>query len=125
MSTIKANTLLHSDGSTTTQPSIPALAPAMAKAWVRINGMNTVSIYSSYNVSSITDVQTGNYQANFTTALNGNYCGFSSTSQQVTWGGNNTGNEVYIVNQSVMGATHYENGILTDTGNIHILAFSN
>ena len=32
MSTIKANTLLHSDGTTTTQPSIPALAPAMANA---------------------------------------------------------------------------------------------
>ena len=33
MSTIKANTLLHSDGSTTTQPSIPALDKRMAKAW--------------------------------------------------------------------------------------------
>ena len=126
MSTIKANTLLHSDGSTTTQPSIPALDQRMAKAWVRLNGTGTVAIYSSYNVSSITDVAVGNYRANFTNAMSdANYCGLSSSSQYVTWGGNPTGNEVYIVSSSVLGATHYENGVLTDTNNIHILAFAN
>ena len=65
MSTIKANTLLHSDGSTTTQPSIPALDKRMAKAWVNFNGTGTVAIIDSYNVSSITDNSTGQTTINF------------------------------------------------------------
>ena len=74
MSTIKANTLLHSDGSTTTQPSIPALAPAMARLWVEFDGDDSV-IYDSYNVSSITDNSgNGDYTVNFSITLsNTNY----------------------------------------------------
>jgi len=66
MSTIKANTLLHSDGTTTTQPSIPALDQRMAKAWVNFDGTGTIR--SSYGFSSVTDLSTGSYTANFTTA---------------------------------------------------------
>ena len=73
MSTIKANTLLHSDGSTTTQPSIPALDKRMAKAWVNFDGA-AITIRDSYNVSSSTDNGTGNHTMNFNTALaNANY----------------------------------------------------
>ena len=75
MSTIKANTLLHSDGTTTTQPSIPALDKRMATAWVNFNGTGTVAIRDSYGVSSITDLGPGEYQVIFTTAMaNANYC---------------------------------------------------
>ena len=69
MSIIKANTLLHSDGTTTTQPSIPALDKRMAKAWVNFSGSGTVTTRDSYNVSSITDAATGNYRVNFATAM--------------------------------------------------------
>ena len=69
MSTIKANTLLHSDGSTTTQPSIPALDTRMAKAWVNLNGDNTIAINDAYNVSSLTDDGTGDYVINFATNM--------------------------------------------------------
>jgi hypothetical protein len=69
MSTIKANTLLHSDGTTTTQPSIPALDKRMAKAWVNFNGTGTVAINSSYNISSITDNSVGDYTLNFAVAM--------------------------------------------------------
>ena len=74
MSTIKANTLLHSDGTTTTQPSIPALAPAMARLWVHFDG-DTVTIDDDYNVSSITDnAGNGDYTVNFSITLsNTNY----------------------------------------------------
>jgi|TARA_R110002072_G_scaffold145830_2_gene292535 hypothetical protein len=89
MSTIKVGTLLAADGSTTTQPSIPALDQRMAKAWVNFNGMNTVAINSAYNVSSITDMATGDYRANFTTAMsNTNYCTaicVSVTSSDSNW----------------------------------------
>ena len=74
MSTIKANTLLHSDGSTTTQPAIPALDKRMAKAWCTFDNTGTLSVHDSYNVSSITDIATGHSRTNFATALpNNNY----------------------------------------------------
>ena len=41
----------------------------MARAWVNFNGTGTVAIRASGNVSSITDNGTGNYTANFTTAM--------------------------------------------------------
>lgn len=69
MSTIRTNTLLAADGTQTTEPSIPALDQRMAKAWVFFNGVGTVSINSSYNVSSITDNGTGNFTVNFTNAM--------------------------------------------------------
>ena len=69
MSTLKIDTLLHSSGSTTTEPSIPALDQRMAKAWVNFNGSSTVAIRDSYNVSSITDNGTGTYTVNFTNAM--------------------------------------------------------
>jgi uncharacterized protein (AIM24 family) len=44
------------------------------RAWVNFNGTGTVAIRASGNVSSITDNGTGDYTANFTTAMpDGNY----------------------------------------------------
>lgn len=40
-----------------------------ARAWVNFKGTGTVSIRASYNVSSITDINQGRYQINFTTAF--------------------------------------------------------
>lgn len=39
------------------------------RAWVNFNGTGTVAIRASGNVSSITDNGTGDYTANFTTAM--------------------------------------------------------
>jgi hypothetical protein len=45
-------------------------APVYAcRAWVNFNGIGTVAIRGSGNVSSITDNGTGNYNVNFTTAM--------------------------------------------------------
>ena len=52
-----------------------------AKAWVNFNGTGTVAIRESANVTSITDIGTGTYTVNFTTAmLDANYAvaGFST-----------------------------------------------
>jgi hypothetical protein len=47
----------------------------LAKAWVNFNGTGTVAIRDSYNVSSITDIATGEYYVNYSTAFsNANYC---------------------------------------------------
>ena len=46
----------------------------VCQAWVNFNGIGTVSIHDSYNVSSITDSGTGTYIINFNTAMaNSNY----------------------------------------------------
>jgi hypothetical protein len=80
MSTIKVGTLLAADGSTTTQPSIPALDKRMASAWVFFDGSGTVAINDSYGVSSISDISTGTYEVNFTVAMaNANYATVSTT----------------------------------------------
>jgi len=42
----------------------------IAKAWVNFNGTGTVAIRDSYNVSSITDSGTGDYDINFSTSMN-------------------------------------------------------
>jgi len=83
MSTIKVGTLLAADGSTTTQPSIPALDKRMAKAWVSFQGTGSVSIKDSYNVSSITDGGTGTYQVNYTNAMTDT--NYSVTTGLVDW----------------------------------------
>jgi hypothetical protein len=88
MSTIKANTLLHSDGSTTTQPSIPALDKRMAKVWVTFaSPVGTVTIKDSYGVSSVTDRGVGLYTVNYSTSFsNTDYCFITSS---VDGGGEN------------------------------------
>jgi hypothetical protein len=40
-----------------------------ARAWVNINGTNTPNIRVGYNVSSVTDNGTGNFDINFTNAM--------------------------------------------------------
>ena len=84
MSTIKANTLLHSDGSTTNPPAIPALNQRMAHSFITFKGVNTVAIEQSYNVTSLVDVGTGIYRVNFSvnpsTTL---YTGLVSSDQNI------------------------------------------
>jgi predicted RNA methylase len=43
--------------------------PTEVKVWVNFNGTGTPSIRASFNVTSITDLGTGNYRVNFTNAL--------------------------------------------------------
>jgi hypothetical protein len=53
-----------------------------AKAWVNFNGVGTVAIRGSGNVSSITDNGTGDYTVNFTVAMaDANYCVNGSASR--------------------------------------------
>ena len=87
MSTIRTNTLLAADGTSTTEPSIPALDQRMATAWVNFNGTGTVAIRDSYNVSSITDNGTGDYNMNFTTAMDNSNYAIATATRDVNWFG--------------------------------------
>lgn len=62
-----------SDGTNTN--SVTRIVKGTATAWVNFNGTSTVTIVSSYNVSSITDNGIGDYTLNFTNQLSTNtYC---------------------------------------------------
>ena len=51
----------------------------LCKAWVNFNGVGTVAIRDSFNVSSITDNGTGVYSVNFANAMNdANYSAVAS-----------------------------------------------
>jgi len=61
------------------------------RAWVNFNGIGTVAIRGSANVSSITDAGTGFYTVNFTTSMpDANYCtnvtGTHDSGSYVAWG---------------------------------------
>ena len=72
MSTLKVATIQDTSGSNSSTPS--QVAQGRAKAWVNFNGSGTVAIRDSFNVSSVADEGTGDYQVNMTNAMgNTNY----------------------------------------------------
>lgn len=64
-----AMTISGSNGVTYPDGTVQASGSQACKAWVNFNGTGTVAIRAAYNVSSITDLGTGSYTVNFTTAL--------------------------------------------------------
>ena len=71
-------------------PTISGTAPLyMCRAWVNFNGVTTVTINGSGNVSSVTRNSAGNYTVNFSTALvDANFGAVAFTNSNVTgWGG--------------------------------------
>jgi len=87
--------------------STKALSPGLVagqlcRAWVNFNGTGTVAIRASGNVSSITDISTGNYTVNFTTAMpDANYALSTSTSvDNWTWTTNFTTSSVQVASYS-------------------------
>lgn len=70
MSTLKADTIVASDG---TSP-VTLTKQSAAKAWVNFNGTGTVAVRDSFNEASLTDVATGRYTIAFTNSMgNTNY----------------------------------------------------
>jgi hypothetical protein len=66
-SELRVNTLKDAAGNNSVATSV--VASGSAKAWVNFNGTSTVAIRASNNVSSITDNGSGDYTANFTSAI--------------------------------------------------------
>ena len=62
---ITISTLNNDTGVLATQNGMNGIA----KAWVNFNGIGTVTIRTSFNVSSVTRILTGDYTVNFTTAM--------------------------------------------------------
>ena len=71
MSTIKADTIVASDG---TSP-VTLTKQQAAKAWVNFNGTGTIAARDSLNLSSLSDGGTGDYTVNFSSSFNAaDYC---------------------------------------------------
>lgn len=101
-----------------------------AKAWVNFNGTGTVAIRSSYNVSSITDIGTGSYKANFTTAMpNANYalslCSMRAGTSTGSSSSNNTPTFYAEANGVNIGTWAQTSGVFADHEYIQLLVFGN
>ena len=87
MSTLKVNTIQNTSGGSSSTPE--QIEQGRAKLWLNMQGSGTVAINDSFNVSSVTDLGTGMYQANFSvTMANTNYC--SLVNKMLTTTGGNT-----------------------------------
>jgi hypothetical protein len=85
------------------------------RAWVSFNGTGTVAIRGSGNVSSITDVGTGSYVVNYTTAMpDANY---SCSSNAVKGGG-------AISQANSVGVYYREDRVLAASIEMYTMSFS-
>jgi hypothetical protein len=94
-----------------------------AKAWVVFDGTGTVAIRASYNVSSVTDLGTGQYDVNFTTAMsNANY---SSVATDNYYGITNAGEPAPSSTASkVRVYTYNTGGSFIDASGVSVAIFS-
>jgi hypothetical protein len=93
MSTIRVDNFGPSAGGTTYS------ARGIAKAWANLNGTGTIALRDSLNVSSVTDIGTGNFDFNFANAMaNANY---GRGSASITYAGTNAYLSANAVEQSV------------------------
>ena len=65
MSTLNVSNI--TDGTTTVGTSY--VVNGSAKAWVNFNGTGTIAIRDSLNVASLTDINVGRYEVNFTNSM--------------------------------------------------------
>jgi hypothetical protein len=67
MSTLKVTNIQDTGGGNSSTSA--EIYSGRAKAWVNFNGTGTVAIRDDFNVSSITDVGSGNYTVNLSNAM--------------------------------------------------------
>lgn len=80
MSTLKVSTIQDTSGNNSSTPA--GIAAGTAKAWISFNGTGTPSITQSFNVSSITDVNTGRFNINLTNAVSATACVVAGVAKQ-------------------------------------------
>ena len=67
MSILRVNTIEDKDGNDSA--AVSGIEPGMCKAWIRFNGEGTISITDDFNVSTISDNNTGDYTITFDTSF--------------------------------------------------------
>jgi hypothetical protein len=92
------------------------------RAWVNFNGIGTVAIRASGNVSSITDNGTGSYTVNFTTAMpDANYC--TNATSRATSGVGDIAQSGAPTTSSVGIASYRSDGPAYDAESLHVSIF--
>ena len=87
--TVGNNAIYTSDSGAVTQN----LVQGLAKAWCKFNGTSTLAINDSFNISSVTDVGTGNYSPQINNNMvNEHFCAHATKRNEST----NTGAQVQI-----------------------------
>lgn len=83
MSEIFVDTIKNKAGSTSLDSDkLPNMLSGSAKVWVNFNGTGTIATRDSFNVSSLTDHATGQYQVNISSSMsNSNYAVTGSHSE--------------------------------------------
>lgn len=128
MSTLVAQTISNGTVSTSSANVIQG----SAKAWINYNG-STQTIASSFNVSSVTYIEAGNYLINFTTAMpNTNYVtlangtiDFASASNQYFAGmASGNGTPLAKTTSAVRVASMMYNGSIVNTQQMSVAIFS-
>ena len=100
------------------------LSQFTAKAWVHFNGSSTVAIRDSHNVSSITDLGTGQYLVNFSNNLaNGNFSAVANAELAVSIENAYTSANGSDFTTSRFKILHYENNGTQDSAYITGIAF--
>lgn len=81
MSEIFVDTIKNKAGSTSLDSDkLPDMLSGSAKAWLNMDGTNTVAIRDSFNTSSITDVSTGRYKQLYTNNMSSDDYSVSTSS---------------------------------------------
>jgi|TARA_R100000482_G_C5064715_1_gene118707 hypothetical protein len=104
MSTIKVNTIQDASGGNAS--TAEQINQGRVKVWVNFDGSGTISIRDSFNVSSVTDEGTGQYEINFSNALgNANYAvatsGFNTLNSDGGWVATSAGTSEWASNADI------------------------
>ena len=98
------------------------LSQFTAKFWCKFNGSGTLAVNDSHNVSSVTDVGTGDYRVNFANAMgNAHYSVHVQSQTTATWTGQ--WDNIHSTATSYVGFDHKEGGTNTDTSRVNVLGF--
>tara|TARA_Y100000004_G_C8911586_1_gene411152 strand:- start:639 stop:1010 length:372 start_codon:yes stop_codon:yes gene_type:complete len=121
MSTLKVATIQDTSGNNSSTPE--QVFQGRAKAWVNFNGTGTPAIRDSFNVSSITDNNQGDFSVNFTTAMaNANYAASLATGDTDDYD-RFASIHSYTSSSLRMFTINNDSDVLRDTDNNHVIVF--
>ena len=112
---IKNTSVYESDGGTSVTQN---LVQAVPKVWLCYN-QDTPAIRDSFNVGSVTDSSTGDYNVNFSNNMNNtDYCGVCTGQAENT---NNDNTHYFTHSTNLTRRLDYDSGVLRDLANSNTL----
>ena len=114
-SELRVDTLKDSSGNNSVGMS--TVAEGSGKVWGNLNGSGTIALRDSFNVASVVDNTTGQYDFNYTNNMNdGNYSAVEGTNASETWTYDTQTSKIEV-------RTLNSSGSYVDASRIHISDF--